>query len=212
MDVLKANFDTTLRLIADRFSLNVEDLRDFSVQDPHDGWDEGRGSWPVGSLWTVEGVTLYTLIRALNIKGVIEIGAFRGASTTHIAQALLDNGGGKVYSVDIAHGPKDQVPEDLLPYIEYVEGDGVAYLNKRWPKNVTLVFEDGSHSREQVGDVWKVATRKIAAGGMVISHDGAHFLVGEAVRAGIEDAGITDALTVLTSPSDCGLSIWMKEG
>lgn len=204
------SLNTALEQIAERFGLSADTLIDLSHQDTHDGWDEGRGSWPVGSLWTVEGVVLYTLVRALNVKAVIEIGAFRGASTTHIAQALMDNGGGKVYSVDIAHGPKDQVPVELLPYIEFIDGDGVEYLNKRWPKGVTLVFEDGSHSREQVGAIWKVATRKIAMGGVVLSHDGAHFLVGEAVRGGIEDAGIDDALTVLIRPSDCGLSLWMK--
>jgi hypothetical protein len=42
----------------------------------------------------------------------------------------------------------------------------------------------------------------------MISHDAMHFVVGEQVQAGIQQAGIENPLTLLVEPSDCGLAVW----
>lgn len=52
---------------------------------------------------------------------------------------------------------------------------------------------------------------KMATDAMMISHDSLHWVVGDDVMSGIVMAGAENALSVLIEPSDCGLSLWMKE-
>jgi hypothetical protein len=64
----------------------------------------------------------------------------------------------------------------------------------------------------QVREIWQQAGTRLQAGGVMISHDAAHYLVGEQVTQGIRDAGITDYSVHLIEPSDCGFALWVKPG
>ena len=73
-----------LRAIAQQFDLPGHELIAYAAEDPHDGWDLGKGSWVSGSVWTVEGKVLYAMVRALKPQEVIEFGTAQGCSSTHI--------------------------------------------------------------------------------------------------------------------------------
>lgn len=212
-------FDEAIHDMAERFGLDPDDLLNFSYEDEHSGWDGGVGDWPIGSLWTVEGRVLYALIRAFRPQTVIEIGTHVGCSTTHIASALKMNGSGQVITFDTAtlinvpgsdqeYRQGDLIPPELWPVVELVHGDGVQYIELDLLE-ADFIYEDGDHSEEGVNRVWKAGVPKLTPGGVIVSHDAAHWLVGEAIRNGIRNAGYEPTIYAIR-PSDCGLGVYRK--
>jgi predicted O-methyltransferase YrrM len=62
------------------------------------------GSWYLGyptGVTKERGLVLYGVVRALRPRYVIETGTASGVSTTFIGAALLDNGAGELYSIDL---------------------------------------------------------------------------------------------------------------
>jgi len=64
-------------------------------------------------------------------------------------------------------------------------------------------------ARQDTLRCWALGLEELNPRGLIVTHDALHFLVGEAVRGGIE-AVTNEALYYLTSPSDCGLAIYQK--
>ena len=201
------NLKQALKRIADEFELNADELYEFALEDKIGGYhpDPRLSKWTIGSIWEVEGQILYALVRALKPKNVLEVGSFMGASTSHIAEALLTNGTGKLICVDINHqmvngkrykGIIEQVTSDLFDY--------------KFPaRKFDFVYEDANHDVEQVAHVWGQFKSKGKKNAMIVSHDAMHHVVGKAVREGIEE--VTDEyLKLLVQPSDCGLAVWRK--
>lgn len=173
--------------------------------------DPALRKWPVGSMFEVEGKVLYALVRTLKPRRVLELGRRFGCSTTHIAAALAKNGAGKVVSVDSnVHGDTELlIPDDLYSRIELVNGDAFEYLRTH-DESFDLIFEDLDHDRNTTAVIARDAKNgRLKAGGLLIVHDTMHFLVGEALRAGLRDAGI-EARHYLIEPSDCGLAVWRR--
>jgi predicted O-methyltransferase YrrM len=211
--------DDALADIAHRFGLDTEELIQYSYEDEHSGWDKGVGEWPVGSLWTVEGRVLYALTRALKPDTVFEIGTNVGCSTTHFASALKANGHGTVLSFDTAetiqipgltqtYSQGELIPVHVREHVELIHGDGLVHL-EQYIGTAGIIYEDCDHSTESTQRAWTVGRQKLVTGGVIISHDAAHWLVGEAIRQGITNAGM-EATIYAIRPSDCGLAIWRK--
>jgi hypothetical protein len=212
-------FDEAIQDMAQRFGLDPDELLNYSYEDDHSGWDGGVGDWPIGSLWTVEGRVLYALVRALKPQLVVEIGTHVGCSTTHIASALKMNGSGQVMTFDIAnpinipgmdevHRQGDMIPQELWPYVEMVQGDGVQYIELDLLE-ADMIYEDGDHSEDNVNRVWKAGVPKLTPDGVIASHDAAHWLVGDAICTGIRNAGYEPIIYAIR-PSDCGLGLYQK--
>lgn len=216
-------FEEVLTSIAQTYGLDSYDLIGYSYEDEISGWDGGYGDWPVGSLWTVEGRVLYALVRALQPQVVVEIGTNVGCGASHIASALKMNGSGTLLSFDINSRiviPPDAtgtsavyqqgqlIPAELLPLVELVHGDGIDYL-RDCIGEVDFIFEDGSHGLEDTRDAWQFGLAKLNPGGWILSHDAAHFLVGETIQKGIAAAGVVPNVYEVR-PSDCGLAIYRK--
>jgi len=216
-------FEDVLTNIANAYGLDSYDLIGYSYEDEISGWDQGYGDWPVGSLWTVEGRILYALIRALQPNMVVEIGTNVGCSASHIASALKMNGTGKLMTFDTAgsvvippdkdghsavYKPGQLIPDDLRPFVEVVNADGIKYL-REYIGEVDFIFEDGAHSFEGTRDAWVSGLAVLNPGGLLISHDAAHFLVGETIRKGIAAAGVVPNIYEV-QPSDCGLAIYRQ--
>lgn len=212
------NLDTALEQIADFLDLDADTLKAYAAEDNIGGWHPhpAQATFPNGSLFGVEGQVLYALVRALQPVEVVELGTFHGASSTHLLSALDANGKGKLTGVDagidagegVAIG--DLIPVELRGRFAHVSKMAQDYLAGRKDSTQTFIFEDALHDVETTRDVWTLAQKKLKPGGVIMSHDAAHHIVGEAVRAGIEAAGVTDYLTVLIEPSDCGLAIWRR--
>jgi hypothetical protein len=204
------SLETVIGAIADYLGMDGATLLLHTERDTHTGWDFGVGDWPCGSLHRSEGQILYALARYMGAVPV-EIGSFYGCSTTHLAEAVYGNSvPGKVQAVDLYGLHPDRIPDYLLGSIEAFTMDGAAYVRSLPDNSQAMIYEDGSHKFEDVRDVWRIGQDKLRAGGLLLSHDADHPTAGEAIRAGIEAAGVTDYLIVRVEPSDCGLAIWRK--
>lgn len=206
---------TALERIAAAYDLDPDLLKAYAEEDLHTGWDKGAGQWPVGSLWRVEGQILYALVRARKPAQVLELGTGHGCSATHIASALAANGPGVLHCVDNSGDPTAPgrigrgIPNNLRPHVA-ISDLGIEDYIANCTMTYDLIFEDGIHSPEQVYAVWSKRDTLLNPGGWLVSHDAVHFIVGKDVRAGIERAGVDDALYLDVEPSDCGLAVWRK--
>lgn len=205
------NLIDTLYTIGAALGLDADSLNAYAAEDTYGGFlpDKDDGCM-IGSLFRVEGQTLYALIRALKPKAAVEIGSFAGCSTAHLAAALEANGAGKLTAIDNqVLGVAVNIPDELAGRVTVVNTDGRDWLSARKASSVDFIFEDADHGAELTEAIWTEAKRVLKPGGVIVSHDALHWVVGAAVMAGIAAAGVKP-LTVLTEPSDCGLAIWRK--
>lgn len=200
-----------LTSIANSFGFSAERLRRYADEDTLGGYhsEPKLSRWPLGSLWEVEAKTLFALTRELAPSLAIEIGTHRGASATHIASAMELNGRGSLVCLDINPAAGDMIPERLRARIQLQCADGADWMQKNIPDlSVGLIYEDADHRTDTTRRIWEVALRKIAPGGMIVTHDAAHPIVGEIICRGILQAGCGTYKVYRSPPSDCGLAIW----
>lgn len=203
-----------LEIIGSAYNLDIEALQVYASEDTIGGWDgdEALKGWPVGSLWGVEGKVLYALTRATQPAVVAELGTAAGCSAMHFYTGLKANDYGHLFCLDKNIRPDIRIPEGAKSEISFISGDGVESLKamKKQDYELDLFFEDGPHSAEYTRAAWAAAMPMITPGGFIVSHDAMHFLVGDAVRRGIQESGVDDVLYLDIAPSDCGLAIWRK--
>jgi len=206
------NLHDTFQRIANYLDIDADLLRSAAELDPHNGWDNGAGDWPCGSLWSVEGKVLFALAATQQSDlPLVELGTHYGAGATHLAETLYHNDHeGTLYCIDVWEGAGQLVPPYLQPLIEQHFRNALEWLAEQPDESLRLIFEDIDHSAESCAAIGKLAQQKLCPGGILLSHDAAHPLVGKAVQDGYAQAGLSDAITVLTEPSDCGLLIWRK--
>jgi len=203
--------DDALALYADFLGLDAEALSAYAQEDRLGGYhtDPEQCQFPCGSLWQPEGQTLYALIRALRPKHILELGTLHGASTAHLRAAVRDNHQwGRVHSVDIWKGAGSLIPPALDGYGHLVFMDAVVYIEQWKQPNINFVFEDALHGYEQVRDIVNALKPKLAPGAVVVHHDSEHGDDGVKIKQGLADAGITEYVSTLIEPSDCGLLIY----
>jgi hypothetical protein len=209
--------DIALDNIATAFDLDTDTLiaAEDTVGGYHASHDDG---FPIGSMWRVEGQVLHALVRATQPFNVVEFGTSRGCSATHFLEAMRYNEN-ECHLDCVDNGSQVQVIGDLIP--PYFAGnyeihnmDMEAFIAAAPDASYDLILEDGMHDPEQVEMVWRAAYRLLRPGGIILSHDAEHFIVGERVREGIARAGyfgaVPPARTVLIAPSDCGYAYWRK--
>jgi len=200
------NLNDTLEYIAQEFELNPFNLQTYAAEDKITGWDDGMGAYPIGSVFAVEGRTLYALIRETKPKMVLELGTRYGCSATHIASALIKNGSGKLVCVDSDTDAGSMIPARFRSVVEMVYGNVYDYVRTCKTK-FDMVFEDASHQSELVEAVWAQRQKLLNPSGFMISHDAAHPIVGTQVIKGIRACDV-EPKVVLTEPSDCGLALY----
>lgn len=161
---------------------------------------------------------LYSLIRSLKPQTVVEIGSYRGYAACYMAQALKENGKGKLYCIDdlslddhksrygdpVLHWRRNLRECDVLDWAELIVGKSTEV---EWPKQVDFAYIDGWHSY----DVAKADFRKAAdLGAKCICMDDVINCVGP--RLVMEDVKNLHSWewTALELPSDNGLSICMR--
>lgn len=233
-DLIRGELNQVLTFVGLQIGADPQVLLGYAAEDSLGGYhmDATKATFPIGSLWGVEGQILYTLIRHLKPQLVVEIGGWAGASASHLALAVMNNGSGKVISVDsyigdslntvgAAHG--SLIPAALKPYVELINADGRVWLTAQAPGSIGLIFEDADHSPDLVMELSRLALSKLAAGGYLVNHDAGHVQafypngnvtpspVGQNVQDGLSRAG-ADFRAYLTAPSDCGLAITVAPG
>jgi predicted O-methyltransferase YrrM len=136
----------------------------------------GENRHGVSSTFDLE--TLYLLIRVNKPAVVIETGVLYGASSSFILEALQENGGGKLYSIDLpspaAAPAKDfLVREPAKANWELIIGD----VKEKLPplldqlKNISHFHHDSLHHIEHMLWEYESAFRYLTPQGMISSHD-----------------------------------------
>ncbi len=199
----------TLFQIEKQLGLDLDSLLPLAEQDSIGGFhpDPAQRQWGMGAIFSVEGQTLYALIRALKPQTVVEIGSGTGCSATHICSALKANGHGHLTTVDRGNTP--QIPADLLDYVTIEAGDGINYLALLPDGSVDFLLEDADHTADMCAAIGELAKTKLKPGGVLLIHDAAHWAVGADVRRGYDMVGL-ELRVYRTDPSDCGWGVWMR--
>lgn len=199
-----------LTQIAGFLGLDAQELIAYAHEDTIGGYhaDPARSQFPCGSLWEAEGKALYAVTRALKPVDVVELGMFKGASTNHL-RAAASHHFGWVTSVDVWEGAGELI-QPHLNNGEMVFSDGVDYLRSLPDDSFDLAFEDMLHDTEQVMHTCELLLRKLVPGGVCIHHDSEHPTAGIPVKTGVQQAGITDTLSLVFEDSDCGLLFWRR--
>lgn len=205
MKKVVGTLEETLQAVAEYLGMDAAKLIEYANQDTHTGWDFGEGEWACGSLHRPEGQTLNGIVMVLDIALVIELGAFEGCSTTHLAQAMHDKNNGRVVSVDIAAGAGAKVPEHLQQYVTHINGWAGVELEAVEDNSLRMIYEDASHELEPTTELWHLALKKLMPGGLMISHDPTNESMGHNVVNAVEAVVGDDYLIVQVPPSDCGL-------
>lgn len=156
-------------------NLNQRILQIDRLVSPIDGW-----------LTTKEGSSLYKLARfdAPN-STIVEVGSFKGRSTSWLSFAINDRGGGKVYAVDhwkdwgeISGVELFQTfinnlnSLNLLSFVQPIQSDTIDAANN-WPlhNEIGLLFIDAVHDYHSVRRDFEFWSPKVIEGGYIAFHD-----------------------------------------
>jgi predicted O-methyltransferase YrrM len=126
---------------------------------------------------------IYELARAMRARSILEVGTHLGASTTMLALALKQNGGGRFVTVDVrdVNGPKGAWAQYQTPTpksmtdalgvpVEYVTRQSVDYL-ARCEEKFDFVFLDGGHEATTVYREVPLALKLLKPGALILLHD-----------------------------------------
>lgn len=130
-------------------------------------------------------LALYAIARVLDAREIVETGTYWGYSTTYLAAAVRDNGGGMVRTFDLyAHAGK-HIPSAFAPYVEKHLGKPSTEtlpeaLRGRMPD---LFFQDSRHDYTGVFEELEIVAPLLRPDGVILFHD---FIAPEVVRAAQE--------------------------
>ncbi len=152
--------------------------------------------------------TIYLVVRSLRPQTVVETGALYGAFSAHILQALHDNGGGQLISLDLPNPRPDDPPKDFL-VPEHLRGRSRLILGDvkesmprllRELKTIDMFLHDSDHTFPHMTWEFVAANTAVRAGGVIASHDA------------IATAHYPDAFTVFASAAGFSHDIFRVVG
>ncbi len=155
--------------------LNQRMMEIEELVSPIDGW-----------LTTKEGAALYNIARFhAPIPTVVEVGSFKGRSTSWLSFAVKDRGGGTIYAVDHWQnwGQMSGIELyqsfihtitslNLLPFVKPIQSDTIEAANK-WPldQEIGFLFIDAVHDYHSVRRDFEFWSPKVKEGGFIAFHD-----------------------------------------
>lgn len=131
----------------------------------------------------------YSFTKMVRPLLVVEIGCFIGFSTLHFAQALREQGFGKIISIDAFDWDVETVKgeqnrqevaefyrtksnmEDIITYIKGYSGQVYADIAKDIEKQIDLLYIDGDHSVKGAFEDFNTYYDDVRVGGYLILHD-----------------------------------------
>lgn len=117
--------------------------------------------------------TIYSIVRKIKPKIIVETGVAYGYPTTFILLALEKNNKGRLYSIDIDKNAGELVPNNLKHRWEFIAGtseEKLPVLINNLP-HIDLFIHDSLHTYENMISEFKTAWDKIVKNGFLMSHD-----------------------------------------
>tara|TARA_Y100000034_G_scaffold20628_3_gene23615 strand:- start:6279 stop:7040 length:762 start_codon:yes stop_codon:yes gene_type:complete len=106
------------------------------------------------------GILIYSLIKKYNVKSFLEIGFGRGYSTFCAALAMMENGGGKIVTIDPSIDEEylkqltKVFPPEWFNMIEFIKNRSEVTL-PQIDETFDLIYIDGDHTYEGVQKDWE---------------------------------------------------------
>jgi len=147
---------------------------------------------------------LYGLARANGARSIVEIGVMQGVTTSMLALALRQNGGGRLTAVDINPANLDiararVARNGLTDLVQFVQGDSHSVATVEFD----LLFIDGDHSYEGCAGDWEHWAPRAGPGGIVCIHDTRDARIARFLSEGQRFA----EWQVINFDGDCGMAI-----
>lgn len=205
-----SSLEQALTLLAKDLKVDPAALINFAAEDKVGGYNvvPWQSSWPMGSMYEVEGKMLYAVVRAIRPKEIVEIGVWHGCSTTHILKALQKNGSGHLTSFDI-EGLKGSGPAKELRDQWTFHHQDANYGMKELKFPVDLVFEDGYHYRKGTEETLLITKRWLDPA-ITMVHDSEHIQVGPGIKEALHAVYGNRWHSAVVPPSDCGMAWVVK--
>lgn len=160
---LRIFMDSYYKGFKEFFGVDKDVLEEYYKESSYSGYPIEAS----GSIWELEGKSLYCFIRCLKPKKVLEIGNFKGISSNHILQAVEKNGFGEVTLLDI----QDRLEYDKLHshnFVRVVE-DSLKYLSSIF--SFDCIVQDGCHECEHVRKELEMIVANASSSISIWSHD-----------------------------------------
>ena len=153
------------------------------------------------------GHAIYSIVRLLKPKNVIEIGCYNGASSICIAKALQDNGFGILHAVDISSTnieitKRNLENADLTQWVQLYHGDSSDHDVLDRLSTSEFIFIDGDHSYEGAKRDFENYQNKLDTRGIMLFHDTIKIMALRHLMQEIYIDGRFDVFTVATSDGD----------
>ncbi len=167
-----------------------------------------------------ERLVLYTLVRSLRPKRMLEVGRARGGSTFIIAEAIKHLEGAEFVSMDPNNWPEHSIPTILRHNLE--ESYGVHFIDEYCPwalpaakelagDDFDVIFLDGDHSYDAVKRDLLGLLPFLVSGGYILMHDSHFHPLRRAINEVVEETGIIDCGNLVTE-CDESLSDTLVDG
>ncbi len=127
---------------------------------------------------------LYSLVRAMKPKVLVETGVSLGFSSAYMLKAISKNQIGKLYSIDIPLLQKEDgistrytkgyaIPENLRGSWELIMGDAKLELPRLLSRlgSIDFFLHDSEHTQEQMTFEYNEAWEHLKLGGLLLSDD-----------------------------------------
>jgi predicted O-methyltransferase YrrM len=114
---------------------------------------------------------IFSLIKMIGAKNVMEIGVFEGYTSLRMVEALPKDG--KFTGIDI----NDYLKHDLKsigPEIDFILGESITVMQGMNPQQFDFIFVDGDHSFANIMPEFKEVAKLIKPGGIIAYHDTIH--------------------------------------
>lgn len=180
---------------------------------------EGHPRIP-GQLWYRERRLLYRTIREFCPRHCFEIGTWRGGgSTLFIAQALYENGGGVLHTVEIdptwhaeAVDNYRRLLPHLAPHVAFHLGDYREVLEPvlATVPRIDFLMLDGAEDAEQTRRQFEFFRPWLGAGSLVMVHDWRSEKT-RLVREPFQVDPFWELLSELAPPRSLGFVLWRKK-
>lgn len=122
-------------------------------------------------------LVLYLLIKSLKPENVVETGVAEGISTSVILKALMENGKGSLFSIDLAATDPGRIglviPNSLRDRWHFFPGNSLEILPNLLAKlrTIDLFYHDSDHSYRHMITEYKLVWPYLTTNGILCSDD-----------------------------------------
>jgi len=173
-----------------------------------------------GQLWYADRKLLYRAIRTHRPTSVFEVGTWYGGGSTYfIGQALYENGGGVLHTIEEDAEAHARARENyarhlrhLLPHVEFHHGKSTAVYPEllRQQVSVDAVFLDGALDAQQTVEEFELFAPYLKRGALLLAHDWDNEKMA-LLRPRMEASSEWRMEARATAPESVGFAVWVRE-